>query len=161
MSPGEFKRGGDGRPPAASLVWPSSTTRPPRQRWPAARYVVAPKQTAEHARRVVDPAEWRADRPVRLVLIGTNFEVRVWEALLSLPMGCAASYSGIARRLGAPRASRAAVGSAVGRSPISFVVPCHRVLSKDGSLGGYRWGVTRKQALIGWEAATAPPRPIG
>ena len=87
---------------------------------------------------------------MRLVLIGTDFEVRVWETLLRIPMGRAVSYSDIARHLGKPQASRA-VGSAVGRNPISFVVPCHRVLRGDGSLGGYHWGLTRKQALIGWE----------
>ncbi len=76
--------------------------------------------------------------------------VRVWEALLKIPMGRAVSYTDIARYIGSPSASRA-VGSAVGRNPISFVVPCHRVLRGDGSLGGYHWGLTRKRALIGWE----------
>jgi AraC family transcriptional regulator, regulatory protein of adaptative response / methylated-DNA-[protein]-cysteine methyltransferase len=88
---------------------------------------------------------------VRLVLIGTDFEIRVWEALLRIPMGHAVSYSDVARYLGRPSAARA-VGAAVGRNPISFVVPCHRVLRGDGSLGGYHWGLTRKKALIGWEA---------
>ncbi len=83
-------------------------------------------------------------------MIGTDFEVRVWETLLKIPMGRAVSYNDIARHLGQPTASRA-VGSAVGRNPISFVVPCHRVLRGDGSLGGYHWGLTRKRALIGWE----------
>ena len=87
---------------------------------------------------------------MRLVMIGTDFDVRVWEALLKIPMGRAVSYTDIARHIGAPTASRA-VGSAVGRNPISFVVPCHRVLRGDGSLGGYHWGLTRKRALIGWE----------
>ena len=90
------------------------------------------------------------DQPVRLVMIGTDFDVRVWETLLKIPMGRAVSYTDIARHIGAPSASRA-VGSAVGRNPISFVVPCHRVLRGDGSLGGYHWGLTRKRALIGWE----------
>jgi AraC family transcriptional regulator, regulatory protein of adaptative response / methylated-DNA-[protein]-cysteine methyltransferase len=104
------------------------------QRWPKARYVEAPQKTA----------------PVRLVMIGTDFDVRVWETLLKIPMGRAVSYTDIARHIGAPSASRA-VGSAVGRNPISFVVPCHRVLRGDGNLGGYHWGLTRKRALIGWE----------
>jgi AraC family transcriptional regulator of adaptative response/methylated-DNA-[protein]-cysteine methyltransferase len=99
---------------------------------------------------VFDPIEWRPERPVRLVLIGTDFEVRVWEALLAVPMGRAVSYADIARHLGKPDAARA-VGSAVGRNPISFVVPCHRVLRADGGLGGYHWGLTRKRAIIGWE----------
>jgi AraC family transcriptional regulator of adaptative response/methylated-DNA-[protein]-cysteine methyltransferase len=120
------------------------------QRWPKARYVEDPARTAPHARLVFSPLEWRKERPVRLVMIGTDFDVRVWETLLKIPMGSAVSYTDIARHIGAPAASRA-VGSAVGRNPLSFVVPCHRVLRGDGSLGGYHWGLTRKRALIGWE----------
>jgi AraC family transcriptional regulator of adaptative response/methylated-DNA-[protein]-cysteine methyltransferase len=119
------------------------------QRWPKARYVAAPAKTAPHAKQVF-AAEWSSDQPVRLVMIGTDFDVRVWETLLKIPMGRAVSYTDIARHIGAPAASRA-VGSAVGRNPLSFVVPCHRVLRGDGSLGGYHWGLTRKRALIGWE----------
>jgi len=120
------------------------------RRWPKGRFVAASGKTAPHARQIFTPAIWSVDRPVRLVMIGTDFEVRVWETLLEIPMGRAVSYADIARHLGAPSASRA-VGSAVGRNPISFVVPCHRVLRGDGSLGGYHWGLTRKRALIGWE----------
>ncbi len=119
-------------------------------RWPRARYEENPAQTEPHMRRIFNPREWRPEQPVRLVLIGTDFEVRVWETLMKIPMGCAVSYADIARHLGQPTASRA-VGSAVGRNPISFVVPCHRVLRGDGNLGGYHWGLTRKRALIGWE----------
>jgi AraC family transcriptional regulator of adaptative response/methylated-DNA-[protein]-cysteine methyltransferase len=119
------------------------------QRWPKARYVEAPQKTAPHARQVF-ASEWNRDKPVRLVMIGTDFDIRVWETLLKIPMGRAVSYTDIARHIGSPSASRA-VGSAVGRNPISFVVPCHRVLRGDGSLGGYHWGLTRKRALIGWE----------
>ena len=120
------------------------------RRWPAARYIEAPQQTAVHAQRIFEPAQWRAEQPVRLVLIGSDFEVRVWETLLKIPMGRAVSYGDIARHLGVPSASRA-VGTAVGRNPVSFVVPCHRVMRGDGNLGGYHWGLTRKRALIGWE----------
>jgi AraC family transcriptional regulator of adaptative response/methylated-DNA-[protein]-cysteine methyltransferase len=119
------------------------------QRWPKARYVEAPGKTAQYARQVFG-WETSRDRPVRLVMIGTDFDVRVWEALLKIPMGRAVSYTDIARHIGAPAASRA-VGSSVGRNPLSFVVPCHRVLRGDGSLGGYHWGLPRKRALIGWE----------
>jgi AraC family transcriptional regulator, regulatory protein of adaptative response / methylated-DNA-[protein]-cysteine methyltransferase len=119
-------------------------------RWPKGRFAEASDKTALHAKQIFSPATWSKDRPVRLVMIGTDFEVRVWETLLRIPMGRAVSYSDIARHLGQPTASRA-VGSAVGRNPISFVVPCHRVLRGDGSLGGYHWGLTRKRALIGWE----------
>jgi AraC family transcriptional regulator of adaptative response/methylated-DNA-[protein]-cysteine methyltransferase len=86
-----------------------------------------------------------------VVLIGTDFEIRVWETLLTVPFGRATTYSAVANRLGRPTASRA-VGTAVGRNPISFVVPCHRVLGKGGSLTGYHWGLTRKRAILGWEA---------
>jgi len=120
------------------------------RRWPLARYVEAPERTEADFQRIFDPTEWRPERPVRLVLIGSDFEVRVWEALLRIPIGRAVSYTDLARHIGRPGASRA-VGSAVGRNPISFVVPCHRVLRSDGSLGGYHWGLTRKRALIGWE----------
>ena len=119
------------------------------QRWPKAHYAEATARTAPYARQIFG-WETSRDRPVRLVMIGTDFDVRVWEALLKIPMGRAVSYTDIARHIGAPTAQRA-VGSAVGRNPISFVVPCHRVLRGDGSLGGYHWGVTRKRALIGWE----------
>ncbi len=119
-------------------------------RWPAATFVENTAGTSAHVTRIFEPAAWQPEQPVRLVLIGTDFEVRVWEALLRIPMGRAVSYADIARHLGKPSASRA-VGSAVGRNPISFVVPCHRVLRGDGTLGGYHWGLTRKKALIGWE----------
>ncbi len=120
------------------------------QRWPKAIYSEASARTAPLVQRIFDPAAWTPEQPVRLVLIGTDFEVRVWEALLKIPMGRAVSYTDIATHIGKPTASRA-VGSAVGRNPISFVVPCHRVLRTDGSLGGYHWGLTRKRAMIGWE----------
>jgi AraC family transcriptional regulator of adaptative response/methylated-DNA-[protein]-cysteine methyltransferase len=121
------------------------------RRWPKARLVEAPGKTAPFARAVFSAAGRSQEQPVRLVLIGTDFEVRVWETLLKIPLGRAVSYRDIARHLGQPTAARA-VGSAVGRNPISFVVPCHRVLGADGSLAGYHWGITRKRALIGWEA---------
>jgi len=127
------------------------------RRWPRATYIEEPDETIRFAQRVFDPGRWSADHPIRLVLIGTDFEVRVWDTLLKIPMGKAVSYSDIAHHIGQPTASRA-VGSAVGRNPISFVVPCHRVLRTDGSLGGYHWGLTRKRALIGWETGRLKAR---
>lgn len=121
-------------------------------RWPAARFIEDPLATAAYAARVFDPAEWRPERPLRLVLIGTDFELRVWETLLRVPFGQTTSYSAIATSLDRPKAARS-VGAAVGRNPISFVVPCHRVLGKGGALTGYRWGLTRKRTILGWEAA--------
>ena len=122
-----------------------------RRRWPRARFVEDGEATAPLARRAFDPEEWRPDRPLRVVMIGTDFEIRVWETLLSVPLGRATTYSDIARHIGKPTAARA-VGAAVGKNPISFVVPCHRVLGRSGALTGYHWGLTRKQAIIGWEA---------
>lgn len=119
-------------------------------RWPRARYREDDAATAPIAARVFDPAQWRPDRPLRVVFIGADFQVRVWETLLRIPMGKATTYSTIAGHIGAPKAARA-VGAAVGRNPISFVVPCHRVLGRSGALTGYHWGVTRKQAMLGWE----------
>jgi AraC family transcriptional regulator of adaptative response/methylated-DNA-[protein]-cysteine methyltransferase len=121
------------------------------RRWPRARLAEDDRATAPYAARVFDPKLWRPDRPLRLVMIGTDFELRVWETLLAVPMGRATTYSDIARKIGKPKAARA-VGAAVGRNPISFVVPCHRVLGRSGALTGYHWGLARKQAIIGWEA---------
>ncbi len=122
-----------------------------RRRWPNAGYVEDDAATAPLARRIFDPRTWAADRPLRVVLIGTDFEVRVWQTLLRIPLGKATTYSDIACRLGKVSASRA-VGAAVGKNPVSFVVPCHRVLGRSGALTGYHWGLTRKQAILGWEA---------
>ena len=120
-------------------------------RWPKATYVADQAGTASLARRIFDSATWRPGEPLRVVLIGTDFEVRVWEALLQVPMGRLTSYSDIAAKVCKPAAARA-VGAAVGRNPVSFVVPCHRVVGKNGSLTGYHWGLTRKRAMLGWEA---------
>jgi len=125
-----------------------------RGRWPHASIVENAARTAPLARRIFDVKLWRADRPLRVVLIGTDFEVRVWETLLSIPLGRATTYSDIAAKICAPKAARA-VGAAVGKNPISFVVPCHRVLGKSGDLTGYHWGLTRKRAMLGWEAGRA------
>jgi AraC family transcriptional regulator, regulatory protein of adaptative response / methylated-DNA-[protein]-cysteine methyltransferase len=122
-----------------------------KRRWPRATYVEDHAGTAALAQRIFDPKLWRPEQPLRVTLIGTDFEVRVWETLLKIPMGRAVSYSDIANKIRAPKASRA-VGAAVGKNPVSFVVPCHRALGKNGALTGYHWGVTRKQAMIGWEA---------
>lgn len=121
------------------------------RRWPAAQFTHAPEQTAPYAARIFAQQNWQQDNPLKLVLIGTDFEIRVWQELLKIPPGHAVTYSDIARQIGHEGAARA-VGTAVGHNPISFVVPCHRVRRKDGGLGGYHWGLTRKQAIIGWEA---------
>jgi AraC family transcriptional regulator, regulatory protein of adaptative response / methylated-DNA-[protein]-cysteine methyltransferase len=123
-------------------------------RWPNADYVADQAATAPYAARIFDPERWNPEEPLRIVLIGSDFQVRVWQALLNIPFGKAVTYSDIAGALGQPTASRA-VGAAVGRNPISFVVPCHRALGKSGALTGYHWGLTRKRAMLGWEAGKA------
>ncbi|MCC2113660.1 MAG: bifunctional helix-turn-helix domain-containing protein/methylated-DNA--[protein]-cysteine S-methyltransferase [Hyphomicrobiales bacterium] len=120
-------------------------------RWPKADYVEDEAATAAYATRIFEPERWNPETPLRVVMIGTDFEVRVWQTLLKIPLGRATTYSDVARHIGRPKAARA-VGAAVGRNPISFVVPCHRVLGKSGALTGYHWGLTRKRAIIGWEA---------
>src|SRR6266849_4368399 len=176
MSPGEWKTGGAGltigygfhpSPFGTALVMASerglaglafadpgeepAALADMRGRWPKARYIEDAARTAPLARRIFDSKLWRADRPLRVVLIGTDFEVRVWETLLKIPMGRATTYSDIAAKMCAPQAARA-VGAAVGKNPVSFVVPCHRVIGKSGELTGYHWGLTRKRAMLGWEA---------
>jgi AraC family transcriptional regulator of adaptative response/methylated-DNA-[protein]-cysteine methyltransferase len=176
MSPGEWKAGGEGlamyygfhpSPFGTALVIATprglaglSFADPGEEkaaladmqgRWPKARYVEDSARTAPLAQRIFDSAKWNADQPLRVVLIGTDWEVRVWETLLKIPMGQATTYSDIARKVGSEKASRA-VGAAVGKNPVSFVVPCHRVLGKSGKLTGYHWGITRKCAMLGWEA---------
>ncbi|HCL63296.1 MAG TPA: 6-O-methylguanine DNA methyltransferase [Rhizobium sp.] len=123
-------------------------------RWPRARFVADQEATAPYATRIFEPSRWSGDQPLRVVLIGSDFQVRVWQSLLRIPLGKAVTYSDIAAEIGQPTASRA-VGAAVGRNPISFVVPCHRALGKSGALTGYHWGLTRKRAMLGWEAGQA------
>ena len=123
-------------------------------RWPGATYVEDRDATEPYAGRIFDPARWNPSEPLRVVLIGTDFQIRVWEQLLEIPLGRLCTYSHLADRIGSPKASRA-VGAAVGRNPVSFVVPCHRAIGKSGALTGYHWGLTRKRAMLGWEAAKA------
>lgn len=120
-------------------------------RWPNAHYVRNETLTAPYAERIFNPSRWQENDPLRVVLIGTEFETSVWKTLLRIPLGRASTYSDVAAHIGKPNAARA-VGSAVGRNPISFVVPCHRVLGKSARMCGYHWGITRKRAILGWEA---------
>jgi AraC family transcriptional regulator of adaptative response/methylated-DNA-[protein]-cysteine methyltransferase len=125
-----------------------------QSRWPGAAYIEDWLETKPYADRIFKPENWRKDEPLRVVFIGTDFEIRVWETLLRIPLGKRSTYSDVAAHIGRPKAARA-VGAAVGRNPVSFVVPCHRVLGKSGSLCGYHWGLTRKRAILGWEAGIA------
>jgi AraC family transcriptional regulator, regulatory protein of adaptative response / methylated-DNA-[protein]-cysteine methyltransferase len=176
MSPGEWKTGGEGltvyfgfhpSPFGSALVMATArglaglafadpgderaALEDMKGRWPRAAYVEDSARTAAIARRIFDPTKWQASEPLRVVLIGTDWEVRVWETLLQIPMGRLTTYSDIACKIHKPAAARA-VGTAVGKNPISFVVPCHRVVGKSGDLTGYHWGITRKRAMLGWEA---------
>ncbi len=96
--------------------------------------------------------DWSSLPTVRLHLKGTAFQMKVWETLLKIPFGKLSTYGQIAGNIGSPSASRA-VGTAIGSNPISFLIPCHRVIQSSGHFGGYMWGPTRKTAIIGWEAA--------
>ncbi len=119
-----------------------------RNRWPNATYL----EDAQSIRPMADAA-FGAGGDVQLALIGAPFQIKVWEALLSIPTGHVTTYSEIAGAIGKPRAVRA-VGTAVGRNPISWLIPCHRALRKSGGLGGYHWGLPVKRAMLAWEAAT-------
>jgi AraC family transcriptional regulator of adaptative response/methylated-DNA-[protein]-cysteine methyltransferase len=176
MSPGEWKSGGEGltiyfgfhpSPFGSALVMATerglaglafadggkerAALADMKSRWARATYVEDSARTAAVARRIFDQRQWHPEQPLRVVLIGTDWEVRVWETLLKIPMGRLVTYSDIASKVKAPKAARA-VGAAVGKNPVSFVVPCHRVVGKAGDVTGYHWGITRKRAMLGWEA---------
>ena len=89
--------------------------------------------------------------PLALHIKGTNFQIQVWQALLKIPFGGLTTYQGVAKAIGKPTAARA-IGNAVGRNPVGYLIPCHRVIRGSGELGGYRWGQDRKTVLLGWEA---------
>jgi AraC family transcriptional regulator, regulatory protein of adaptative response / methylated-DNA-[protein]-cysteine methyltransferase len=96
--------------------------------------------------------DWSDLSQIKLHLKGTDFQLKVWQALLQIPSGCAATYSGIADKIHSPKASRA-VGTAIGSNPVAFLIPCHRVIRSTGVTGEYRWHSDRKTAMLGWEAA--------
>ncbi len=118
--------------------------------WPRARIVDDPAATSPVMARIFDSAHRGDEQPTRLLVKGTNFQAKVWQALLRIRPGMLAAYGDVARWVGSPSSSRA-VGAAVGRNPVAYLIPCHRVVRKLGAYGGYRWGTTRKRAIIGWE----------
>jgi AraC family transcriptional regulator of adaptative response/methylated-DNA-[protein]-cysteine methyltransferase len=120
-----------------------------RSRWPKASFVEDPARCGPWSTRPSAPA---SGTPVRLALIGAPFQLKVWEALLAIPSGHVTTYSEIAHAIGHPRAVRA-VGTAVGRNPVSWLIPCHRAVRKSGGLGGYHWGLPVKRAILAREAA--------
>ncbi len=175
MSPGEYARGGAGleilwgwfeSPFGPALIMgtekgicgigfaaesdPEATMADLISRWPKARFVEDPMGLAPFAEAAFPSERQAPDAP--LFLIGAPFQIKVWEALLTIPTGYVTTYSDIARVIGNPKAVRA-VGTAVGRNPISWLIPCHRALRKSGGLGGYHWGLPVKRAMLAWEAA--------
>jgi AraC family transcriptional regulator of adaptative response/methylated-DNA-[protein]-cysteine methyltransferase len=120
--------------------------------WKKARFLEDPSGTRPLAARIYDPALWRSSNPIPVLVKGTNFQIKVWEALLRIPVGTVVTYEDIALHIGLPKAVRA-VGNAVGKNPVSFVIPCHRVVRKTAEFGNYGGGPARKKAMLGWEAA--------
>lgn len=181
VTPGEFKDGGSGleigygfRPTPFGTVFLASTPRGIcalqfvdrsedrraalerlHAAWPDAAIRERRGHAARYAERIFAPARRRSE-PLTLLLRGTNFQIKVWEALLRIPAGAVTTYGDVAHVIGQPAAARA-VGAAVGRNPIAYVIPCHRVLRSTGAFGGYRWGGERKRAILGWEAANRTP----
>lgn len=121
-------------------------------RWNGADFVEDKELTSPYATRIFATRSLRGDRPLTLYLKGTNFQIKVWEALLTLAPGSVVSYEDLAARVGSTGAARA-VGNAVAQNPIAFIIPCHRVIRKSGVIGNYRWGPMRKKAMLAWEAA--------
>ena len=175
MSPGEYKSAGDGNvlewgrhPSPFGPCFLATTARglcalafaddddalslaleELRARWPRATVRHAQRATARVARRVFGPSH---GHPVEVLLRGTPFQLKVWEAMLQIPEGRVSSYSALASAIDQPGAARA-VGSAVGQNTIAYLIPCHRVIRSIGESGDYHWGRTRKRAILGWEAA--------
>jgi len=119
--------------------------------WPQAKMIEDYSATEPLVEPIFDLTH-RNRKPLHLHLRGTNFQLKVWEALLRIPFGAVVTYQGLAEQAGSPGASRA-VGTALGRNPIAVLIPCHRVIRKLGEFGNYRYGTIRKKALLGWEAA--------
>ncbi len=123
-----------------------------QSRWPQAVWEEDSRLTESYIRRIFGGEKSNGNRPITLLLQGTNFQIKVWEALLKIPMGSVVPYRDIAVKVCSARATRA-VGSAVARNPIAFLIPCHRVIRKAGGIGEYHWGAARKKAMLIWEAA--------
>ncbi len=175
MTPGEFARGGAGltviwgwfdSPFGPALVMGTdkgicgigfaaesgaeATMQDLRARWPKATFVEDAARLRPWAQAAFGAGD--AEAPAPLYLIGAPFQIKVWEALLRIPSGHVTTYSDIAQAIGHPQAVRA-VGTAVGRNPVSWLIPCHRALRKSGGLGGYHWGMPVKRAMLAWESA--------
>lgn len=174
MTPGEFKNGGENltinynfaESPFGKILIASTTkgicqlffeesealaTEELLQCFPEASYRQQTDKFQQDALRVFKN-NWQQIDQIKLHLNGSRFQLKVWEALLTIPPSRLTSYGSIAKAIKKPTASRA-VGTAIGRNPVAFLIPCHRVIQSSGHIGGYKWGSTRKSAIIGWEAA--------
>ena len=119
--------------------------------WPGATFVERTEAVEKLMRSIFKADRQKGDSPFNLHLKGTNFQVNVWQALLSIPEGWVVSYQDVAALIGKPKAIRA-VANAVAINPVAYLIPCHRVIRKTGNIHGYRWGAARKKAMLGWEA---------
>jgi AraC family transcriptional regulator of adaptative response/methylated-DNA-[protein]-cysteine methyltransferase len=138
-----------------SFIPSSERTRAIKQlktKWPKATFRENSRATQPVFDQIFNQKKNGVTRKVNLFLQGTNFQIKVWEALLKIPSGFLLSYEDIAAMIGKPGASRA-VGNAISQNPIAYVIPCHRVIRKIGAIGDYRWGSARKKAMLAWEAA--------
>ncbi|AYV55889.1 methylated-DNA--[protein]-cysteine S-methyltransferase [Leptospira kmetyi] len=122
-----------------------------KEQWNQAELVFQSDENQERVVKFFDQTSTQKEK-IKLHLKGTDFQIKVWEALLKIPEGRLSSYSDIADSIGQESASRA-VGSAIGKNPIGYLIPCHRVIKSTGGIGEYRWGSERKRAMIGWEAS--------
>jgi AraC family transcriptional regulator of adaptative response/methylated-DNA-[protein]-cysteine methyltransferase len=121
--------------------------------WPRAHLVEDSSQTQPLVERIFSPAKAGQSKPFHLLLKGTNFQVKVWQALLAIPPGALVSYGNLAAYIDKPKGAQA-VGGALASNPIAYLIPCHRVISSSGEIHRYRWGAARKKAMIGWEASS-------
>jgi AraC family transcriptional regulator of adaptative response/methylated-DNA-[protein]-cysteine methyltransferase len=144
-------------PPDPAMPDQQATERWLRSHWENAD--IQPDQVATQA--LIDrlfnsgtPSNTKTEKPLHLHVKGTNFQIQVWRALLQIPCGQVTTYQGLATAIGRPTAARA-IGNAVGRNPVAYLIPCHRVIRQSGELGGFRWGLQRKAALLNWEANQA------
>ena len=121
-----------------------------KKKFPNAQFIERRDEMQLNAQRVFRP-DWKDLDEIKLHLFGTPFQLKVWEALLKIPTGSLSTYGAIAKEIETPKSSRA-VGTAIGNNPVAYLIPCHRVIRSNGHLGGYMWGLNRKQALIAWES---------
>jgi len=122
-----------------------------KKEWPQADFSEDGLQTQVIVSQIFSPLPGSQSRPFHLLLKGTNFQINVWRALMAIPAGAMVSYQDVAAYIGQPNATRA-VANAIAHNPVGYLIPCHRVIRKSGEVKGYRWGTTRKRAILGWEA---------